>query len=191
MKTVLISFITIVIIQLFIPAKMIYDRELPKIYGEEFKFETRPIDPYDPFRGKYVTLNFAANEIGVNRTEKWKGGDIVYVKFEKAENGLAIISSIHKKEPRDTDFYLKTKVSHVQRGKKCSVFINYPFTRYYMEETKAEKAEMLTMSLDREKQQIISATVKLYRGEATITALMVNDISMEKAVGNDKIKHYH
>jgi len=182
MKTLLISFVSIIIVQLFVPAKMMYDKEVPKIYGEEFSFRTEPIDPYDPFRGKYVILNFADNNIYVNRTEKWKGGEVVFLKFEKGENDCAVISSIHKEEPFDTDFYLKTRVSYVNYGEKCNVVVKYPFTRYYMEESKAEEAEKLTRRFDRNKEQTIRATVKIYKGEATVTGLMLNDISMEDAV---------
>ena len=54
---VIIAFIFMVFAQWYVPSKMILDREDILKNGEEFKFLTQPIDPSDPFRGKYITLN--------------------------------------------------------------------------------------------------------------------------------------
>ena len=90
MKTLFISFISVVVIQLFIPLKIVYDKEIPKLYGQEFKFKTQPIDPYDPFRGKYVTLNFSNNNFCVNRDEKWKRGEEVFVVNSSSKIGFSL-----------------------------------------------------------------------------------------------------
>ena len=191
MKTLFISFISVVVIQLFIPLKIVYDKEISKLYGQEFKFKTQPIDPYDPFRGKYVTLNFSNNNFYVNRDEKWKRGEEVFVVFKKDKDGYAEISRINKKQPKTTEFYLKTEVNYVERGQKSKVVVAYPFTRYYMEESKAGEAEKLTMRFDRKKLQTISATVNVYRGEFTVTGLMLNDEQMEDAVVSRRSNAHH
>lgn len=50
-KTLLSVFILVAIVQLYVPAKMILDREDILDTGKEYKFKTEPIDPNDPFRG--------------------------------------------------------------------------------------------------------------------------------------------
>ena len=52
MKILLSVFILVALVQLFVPAKMILDREDILDMGKEYKFKTEPIDPNDPFRGK-------------------------------------------------------------------------------------------------------------------------------------------
>ena len=94
MKTLIISFVLIVIVQLSVPLKMIHDKQSPLIYGQEFTFKTEPIDPYDPFRGKYVTLSFSDNYLEMDEYKKWKYGETVYVQFFEGEDGFAKIKSI-------------------------------------------------------------------------------------------------
>ena len=60
-KILLISaFVLVVLVQLYVPAKMIWGREEVLNTGTEYKFRTAPIDPNDVFRGKYINLNYEA-----------------------------------------------------------------------------------------------------------------------------------
>ena len=63
MKTIhiFLIFLAVVLVQLVVPAKMIFDKEVILKTGTIYKFKTQPIDPSDPFRGKYVTLNYELN----------------------------------------------------------------------------------------------------------------------------------
>ena len=47
-KTILILFIFVAIVQLVVPISMIYKKESVSKGGEIYKFQTHPIDPYDP-----------------------------------------------------------------------------------------------------------------------------------------------
>lgn len=64
-KILFILFITVVIAQLFIPVKIILNKEDILKTGTAFKFKTAPIDPTDPFRGEYIILNFDENEFKI------------------------------------------------------------------------------------------------------------------------------
>lgn len=60
--------------------------------------------------------------------------------FENDENGFAKIKSIQKEKPETTIDFVKSKITMVFQNK---VTVIYPFDRYYMEETKAGKAEII------------------------------------------------
>tara|TARA_B110000503_G_scaffold81295_1_gene124348 strand:+ start:568 stop:750 length:183 start_codon:yes stop_codon:yes gene_type:complete len=60
-----------------------------------------------------------------------------------------------------------------------------------MEESKAGEAEKLTMRFERDKLQTISATVNVYRGEVTVTGLMLNNEKMEDAVVSRRSNAHH
>lgn len=62
MKLKIILLIVLFAIQLAIPGYMIFEQNQILTEGTAYKFKTRPIDPYDPFRGRYVTLAFEANQ---------------------------------------------------------------------------------------------------------------------------------
>jgi len=112
-KMLLPVFILVALVQLFVPAKMIWDREDILKTGTEYKFETAPVDPSDPFRGKYIILRYVENTVSVNNTDEWKRGDVVYAIFIIDENGYAKIESISKEKPSNKEEYLKTKVNYI------------------------------------------------------------------------------
>ena len=57
-KWTTISFFILVLVQLAVPSFMILTQEEIQTEGKAFRFKTRPVDPYDLFRGKYITLTF-------------------------------------------------------------------------------------------------------------------------------------
>ena len=56
MKTIhtFIIFIVVAIAQLFIPTQMILNQETILKTGKPYRFKTQPVDPSDPFKGKYI-----------------------------------------------------------------------------------------------------------------------------------------
>jgi len=123
--------------QAFVPAKMVYDSEMTERQGTVFKFKTEPIDPADPFRGKYVVLNYSAGTFETDDTE-WNQGEVVYAVLGKDAQGFAKIVDVLRDTPQTGSTYITVKVSFYE-GKK--LYIDLPFNRFYMEESKAYEAE--------------------------------------------------
>ena len=97
MKKIIIvpAFIIMVLLQLYVPAKMILGKEKVLAEGNEFMFKTAPVDPSDPFRGKYIVLTFEENSAQVANAEDWNSGDPVFVSLTKNDEGFAKILSIY------------------------------------------------------------------------------------------------
>jgi len=55
---ILVAFIVLCSAQLYFPAKIVYDNTMVLNQGTIWKFQCEPVDPNDPFRGKYITLRF-------------------------------------------------------------------------------------------------------------------------------------
>jgi uncharacterized membrane-anchored protein len=90
MKKITIGlFIAMCLLQWLVPAKVIYDSENLLREGIQYRFRTLPIDPSDPFRGKYITLNFEANSITLRDRADWKAGEVVFVSFTTDSAGFA------------------------------------------------------------------------------------------------------
>ncbi|MEO1626614.1 MAG: GDYXXLXY domain-containing protein, partial [Bacteroidota bacterium] len=89
-------FALVVLFQLAVPAKMIWDQEYVLAEGQSFRFKTRAYDPNDPFRGKYIRLAFEADILEGNylSTEGWERGDQVCVWLENDADGFAKIQRI-------------------------------------------------------------------------------------------------
>lgn len=146
-KIILLVFAFVALAQMAVPAMMIFEREIVLNKGREYKFRSAPRDPYDPFRGKYITMYYASNMTKVSANQEWERGETVYVQFMEDAEGYAVIKSVSKSAPENTSDYLKTTVEYFdnyddgQNG-TATLSVYYPFDRFYMEESKAYGAEM-------------------------------------------------
>ncbi|MBC7747545.1 MAG: GDYXXLXY domain-containing protein [Methylotenera sp.] len=140
-KIILLIFILVVIAQFYVPLQMVFNQEDIMKTGTEFKFQTAPIDPYDPLRGKYITFFFKKREITVQNNIKWRSSETVFATLITYKNGFAKISSISKIKPKNSESYIKTKISLGYMNSK--IIIDFPFNRYYMNEDSAKSRESL------------------------------------------------
>lgn len=177
MKTthIFIIFLVVVILQLLVPAKMIFDKEAILKTGTVYKFKTQPIDPSDPFRGKYVTLNYELNTAESMDTTL-KRGDKIFVYLETDSLGFAELHSISKtKKSTDRDF-VEAKVQWYNLKNK-SLRFQLEFNRYYMEEFKAKPAEDIYRTYNRRGDTINEtyALVAVKVGDAVLKDVFIND----------------
>jgi uncharacterized membrane-anchored protein len=182
-KLILPAFLVVVVAQLFVPGKMIWDKEKIWLIGTEYKFRTAPVDPSDPFRGKYITLSYANDEIEVDDPEEWSSFDEVYVIFKADNEGFARIEAVSKSVPGNTRDYLKTKVRRIREHDSKLVVI-YPFSRFYMEESKAKAAERAFRSASRDSNQTTYALVAIRDGDAVLKEVYIDDVPIEDAAAN-------
>ena len=105
-KLLLPAFILVALVQLYVPASMIWGRENVLKKGTEYKFRTELRDPNDPFRGKYITLSFEETIVEVENTADWNMGEDIYLSITTDENGFAKISSVSKDEPGNDEEFL-------------------------------------------------------------------------------------
>jgi uncharacterized membrane-anchored protein len=181
-KILLPVFILVALVQLFVPAKMILDREDILDKGKEYKFKTEPIDPNDPFRGKYITLRYEDDMIEIQNEADWIRGEIIYVFLTTDNEGFAKIQSVSKENPTNKQDFLKTKVSYVTGNGANKLTIDYPFDRYYMEESKAYDAELTYRESQLDTSQIAYALVSINDGEAVLKDVLINGVSIREIV---------
>ncbi|MDV7186387.1 GDYXXLXY domain-containing protein [Lutibacter sp. TH_r2] len=183
-KTILFSlFILIVLVQLYIPLKMILGEEDVLTNGKEFKFETAPVDPVDPFRGKYISLRFKNNTFPIENKEDWARNEEVFVILKNNINGFAEIDTIVHKKPLESIDFIKTKVQYVYAYKKeKTISVKYPFERFYMEEFKAKEAELLAADTFKDTTKTIYASVFIKNGKAVLNNVFIDKIPIKDLV---------
>ncbi|MCY7409645.1 MAG: GDYXXLXY domain-containing protein [Chitinophagales bacterium] len=184
MKTFsLIALLIVAVAQLFVPSKMIMDHESILVKGNEFKFKTEPIDPADPFRGKYIRLNFEATEFNVGKEADWESRETVYVILENDEKGFAKIINVAKEIPAVEMQYVKATVSYLsQEDSVNTLWIKYPFDKFYMEESKAPDAETVYREAAIDTNQVAYAVVRVLNGEAVLSDVMIDGKSIKAVV---------
>lgn len=164
-----VALLTVVgLIQLAVPGWMIFEQEQTLRLGTEYKFQTEPVDPYDIFRGRYVALRFTAENV------KQKLGDAeiphgtkVYVAVKNSDAGFAEVDRVSRTPLEGNNVFQAT----VRYGSS----LDFPFKRYYMEETRAPAAEAAYRRANtRNSKQQTWAVVRLRNGKATLADLFID-----------------
>ena len=173
-KFILILFALMCLAQWIIPGKMIYDSEQVIAEGTVYKFKTAPIDPSDPLRGKYVTLNFEQNFMTFTDSAEWQRGQEIFVTFTTDSAGFAVAENVYHSKP-ESDIYLQTTVDYVIHYKDDhEVWYKLPFNRFYMEESKAPQAEQLYWQALRDTTQTAYGLVRIRQGQAVLQNVVIN-----------------
>ena len=176
-KSLFILFIAMVIFQLFVPFKMILDKEIILRYGTEFKFITAPIDPHDPFRGKYISLQFDESLIEIPTSREWLTGEPIYLILTVDDNGFARVDSATEKRPSVRQHYLKTKVRYYYSDR---VRVTFPFDRFYMEESKAYDAEMAYQESQTDTSATAYALVSIKDGVGVLKDVLIDGVPIRE-----------
>jgi uncharacterized membrane-anchored protein len=176
MKKIIVAlFVLMCLAQWIVPGKMVYDSENTIAEGTLYKFKTAPVDPSDPMRGKYITLNFQENFFQFTDSAEWRSGDQIFVTFTTDSAGFAVPEQIYHTKP-DAGSYLETVVEQVYYYKgDHKVWYKLPFDRFYMEESKAPQAEQLYWKAQRDSLQIVYALVSIGQGQAVLQDVIIND----------------
>ena len=162
-KLLLPALIVVIAVQLSVPVYSIFNRYDILKTGEEFRFRVAPVDPYDAFRGRYVSLNVEQGRHGLGRY------GIIAIDSE----GFAIISSITDTKPA-SGAYVKNSARE---------WFRLPIDRYYMDENLAPLAQELTRKPDIAEKTYV--TVRLKKGEMVISGLFIDDIAIEDIIRNN------
>jgi uncharacterized membrane-anchored protein len=179
----IIAFVIVALLQLFIPAQMIFHREDILEKGTEFKFQTAPIDPNDPFRGKYTSLNFEQNFILTKDGKKFKDAKEVYVFLKNNQDGFAIFDSISVTKPSEGNNFLKVERGTIQSDR---IYLYLPFDRFYMEESKAPKAEKALAVFSTDTLKKAYAIVSVRNGEGVLKDVMIDGKSINEIAREHK-----
>jgi uncharacterized membrane-anchored protein len=182
-KIILLLFILVIGAQLIVPAKMILNKERVLKTGTAFKFKTIPFDPSDPFRGKYIHLNFEEDKFEIKNKDNWTRNEEVYAIITNNDNGYATIKNVVKEKPSSDIHFITTKVKHVDfYGVTKSITIEYPFERFYMEEFKAKPAEDVYRDSFKIENTTTYALVYIKNGAAVLENVFINNVPIKDAI---------
>ena len=178
-----IAFVVLALVQWVLPGRTIWEKDQVLKKGQLFKFQTEPVDPSDPFKGKYITLNFAENSFTDTLNRDLHGNDQVYVILAKNPQGFAVIENISVEEPKSTNSYVRAQVFYVSSEKdSITVHLNYPFDEFYMDEYKAPKAENIYRESNRNTANKTYASVKILNGDAVVENVYINDVPIGQLI---------
>ncbi|NLR90131.1 GDYXXLXY domain-containing protein [Flammeovirga agarivorans] len=175
-------FFIVAIIQLYVPATFILQNEEVLEVGTMYKFRTAAIDPYDPFRGKYITLWYEENRIAVENTKDWGVGQTVYILLDKDESDFVRYDGITKEIPSGNVDYLQTSINYIPYNDAQYVEFVIPFTRFYLEESKAKEAENAYNEAAIDSTLITYAKIKIKDGKGVLEDVIINESSVKDII---------
>ncbi len=170
------GFVLLAFIQLAVPAKMISDQEDLLQTGKEYRFKTAPIDPTDPFRGKYLQLSFVADQIEVANPGIWHYNEKVFASLKTDKNGFAVIKGIANYPPDNGIDYFETRISNSSNNGPIAIY--FPFDKLYVEESVAKDAEDIYRQVNTTDMKEGYAIVKIKDGKTALQDVEVEGKSI-------------
>ena len=173
---ILLGFVIVAAAQLVVPAWMIVGRELTLREGQVFKFKTRPVDPDDAFRGRYVWLGLEPESVRVPDTAQWQHGYYerkCYAVLGRDTNGFVMVKRLDRAWPAGET---AVQVHTTWVDTNSMAHIQWPgLDRYYLMEDKAPEAEAAYHNHSLRTNQTCHVTVRVRGGQAVVENLFIAD----------------
>lgn len=155
----------------------IHERTLSQ--GAGVLLAVAPVDPEDPFRGRYVSLSFELErENHPLRGPLPRYNEPAYVVLKIDPAHVATADYVTATEPK-AGLYLKAE-SFWQEG-EGTVHVSLPFKRYYMNEQLAPAAEEAYRAAIQQTDRKSYARVRLLGGRSVIEAVLLDGVPIEQA----------
>ena len=169
----LLGFAVVVAAQLAVPAWLIIEREWTLRDGLPFKFKTRPFDPADAFRGRYVWLDLEPNKVKMPNADQWLYGQKAFAVLGIDTNGFATVARLEYEAPAD-----KVAVPVCAQWSDTNGNVHISWTgldRFYMTENKAPAAEEAYREHSRRTNQTCHVIVRIRGTRAVLENLFVEN----------------
>ncbi len=177
---IFLIFVLLVLAQIYIPAKMILDQEAIIKTGTAYKFKTRPVDPSDPFKGKYIHLNYDITSV-LSNDSTWTNYEPIYIALKTDTLGFAMVETVSRDVPESGD-YVKAQVDWYNTYEK-KINFSFPFDEFYMNELKAYNAELAYLKAQQDSlPNNTYALVYILNGNGVLDNVFINDIPIAKYV---------
>lgn len=169
------------LVQLAVPASLIAKHEQTRASGTPWKFQAAPVDPNDPFRGKYVQLRYAVEREPV----PFAGESFAYMHYNQrayaelgaGPDGYARLVKLYAGRPAGVE-YIDVFTRHfpeTQPGQRnAAIFVQLPFDRYYLPEAQAPEVERAYFEASRKAQANTWAEVRVRDGHAVLVDLVLD-----------------
>lgn len=162
MKKILMPLLILtILIQLFVPSYIVFEKYDTLKNGREYKFEIELYDPYDAFRGRYVSLTVKRNSFAYNH-------EGIYGHIGLDNDGFAYIDSVSKTKPSSGDYVKSISSTHFRM----------PIDRYYTDEELAPEMESVLFGVNSNKLRPY-VILRVKDGKAVIKGLYIDGIRIE------------
>lgn len=158
------------------PAAQIVKYERVLREGKAFKFRSRPVDPVDAFRGRYVQLTFEGLSAPLPPGLECRYEADVYAEIGEKADGFASIRRLQGEPPAPGTDYIKAEMGWYEDYSNRIVNVRVPFSQFFMNEKLAPAAEAAYRQLNRRGTTNVWAVVKVLKGRGVIENLYFDGV---------------
>lgn len=173
-----IFFLIFAVVILLVPLYVIFQSEKILKEGHLHKLRLDGYDPFDPFRGKYIRLNY---DTFVSCDETLERGDNGYVLLEKDSLGFSFFKSMEDEKPDHSD-YIQTTVLYADGG--MASFETDNMSKYFINENKASKAETIVMDFTQNNPDKIYVAIRVLDGDVRLEDIYVEETPLLEYLEN-------
>ncbi|MDF2613033.1 MAG: hypothetical protein K0S71_819 [Clostridia bacterium] len=156
------TLICIFCLQLIVILYISLSYELVALTGNAYKFNIEGYDPIDPLRGRYLAYIIDTETI-TSDLGSYTGKCYITIKQDK--DGYAYLDKAYKEKPKEAG------TDYISGQKYGDGYYETPFTKYFVNETIALKAEQLF----RENSEKSYVMVKVKNGKSIVEGLYIGD----------------
>ncbi len=140
-----LAFSLCIVLQLVVLAYMAGNREYIRAYGEEVWLPTAPIDPRDPFRGDFVRLQYAINNLPAPDSlqvddDKTLKGAVVYAQLKEAARGTFEFAKLSL-DPPATGPFLKGRAVEQRLWRGTHINVKYGIEQLFVQQGRGREIE--------------------------------------------------
>ncbi len=163
-------FLSFAMILLSVPVYLMMTSEDVLDNGNRHKLRLQAYDPFDPFRGKYLRLNY---DNTVVCDEDLSEGDAVFITLEKDSLGFSNFANGSRSKPENSTDYFESIVLNKWDGALQFKLDN--LTKYFINEDKASPAEELIWDYQRNKPDSIYIAIRILDGEVRLEDIYIEE----------------
>jgi hypothetical protein len=181
MRPALAVFVVAALTQWLLPLSGVWQHERVIARGVPVRIRCAAPDPYDPLRGRYLAVRPEETQVPKPEGMPEQGGVPVWATLEEGDDGLSRIKSLSL-EPVSGQTVIRL-VAGWQRWNQesATVFVEWPFDRFYLNERLAFDADALVAERLRAGERPV-AEIRLLDGRAVLTDVLLDGVSIREIV---------
>ena len=177
-----VVFAVAVVAQWLLPLAGAWQHEHVVIRGRAVRIRCVAPDPYDLVRGRYLAVRPEENRLPAPPGMPENEAVSVWATLEAGDDGLARIKSLSLEPVSGPTVIRLVARLNPWAQEDATVFVEWPFDRFYINERLAPDADKLIADLFRDGKERPVAEVRLLDGRAVLTDVLVDGESIRDVV---------
>lgn len=179
----IVAFLLLVAVQWYVTLDMIRSHQNILLYGDVVTFQITPFWLQGVPQSDVLQVSILQNEIKISDVDGFTSGMDIYVHFEPDEKGILAPVHVLKNRP-ESGHFLKSRIIFVDEY-ASSITVSYPQLRYIFPKHDVQAWDIPLTKPFLEGTSVFLAEAKLFEGNAIVTHITIDGMSLLKYFGGE------